>query len=60
MEFVTFLFEKVRHPEPGEGSRGRIFAAVICLAPRCIGDQTNRSARSALSEILQLRFRMTD
>src|SRR5260370_42146811 len=36
-----------------------VFAAVICPGPRRIVNQTNHSARSALSEILQLRFRMT-
>jgi hypothetical protein len=54
---------QVCHPErrlpESKDLAAAVFAAVICPRPPCVVDQTNHSARSALNEILQLRFRMT-
>src|SRR6266568_8725898 len=59
----SFCIGQVCHPErrlpDSKDLAAAVFAAVICPGPRCVVDQTNHSARSALSEILQLRFRMT-
>ena len=59
----SFFILQVRHPErrlpESKDLAAAVFAAVIVRGPRCVVDQTNHSARSALSEILQLRFRMT-